>query len=184
MAGILTLLIFPYALWSWSFQMSYSCMFGIALFYMPIEKLFKKIIKKSYLNFLVRGLSMYTCVTIMTLPFVIRMFGVFPTYGLFANILFLPILTLAFCVSVFAVVTWMGHVLLYPVDLLLTGLHSVMSSMSGWWGSQIHLSNGGMWWLAYFVAMICFSRFLFVRPLYKYSVAGLLIGVYLIGFLV
>ena len=191
MAGIATLLIFPYALSSWSFQLSYVCMLGIALFYMPTERLLKRtLIKKTpnWVNtcqmFLIRGVSMYVAVNIAIFPLLVKMFGVFPTYGLICNLIFVPILALSFCISLVALLTWVGQILLYPVDWLVTFVRLGMGEITSWWGAQIHISNGGAWFLAYLVAMILTTRFVFVRPLYKYCAAGALFGVYLIGFLV
>jgi len=115
-AAIITLVLWPHALWSWSFQLSYACMFGIAWFYLPFERFFEKYLSiKNAPNWVDRvqdgfwaTVNMYLCATIGTFPLLVSMFGMVATYGLLTNLILLPILALGFQISLFALCTWVG----------------------------------------------------------------------------
>jgi len=188
-AGILTLVLFPYALWSWSFQLSYVCMLGIVFFYRPFENILKKtLIKnapgfiKSIQLFFIKGLTFYACITITILPLIIKYYGAFPVFGMVSNLFLLPILILSFQGVVLALVTWVGQVLLYPIRYLLDFVKVTANTMAKIPFASVPISNGGYWFLFYFLGLILCSRFVFLRKQYKYSAAALLFGVYLLGF--
>ena len=181
-AMIITLLIFPYALWAWSFQLSYACMFGIAFFYQPIQNLLKRKLKIP--RFFINGMAIYFCVTISTLPLVIMYFNAIPVFGLVTNLFFLPILVLGFKMSVIALTTWLGGSLLYVVNKLVALVRIGTNAIARIPFAQIHVSNDGYWFLVYFLALILCSRFIFIRPLYKYPAATMLFGIYFISLFV
>ena len=134
--------------------------------------------------FFIKGLSMYFCVTITTLPLLVKMFGMLPTYAILGNLFFLPILTMAFCISLVALVTWVGQIFLYPIEHALRVLNILLGKIADARGSVIYLNNGGAFFLAYLVALFLMSRFVFVRPIYKYATAILFFCIYAVGFFV
>jgi hypothetical protein len=123
-------------------------------------------------------------VTVATFPFVIKYFGAFPVFGLIANLVFVPVLSFSFQVAVFAVVTWVGKFLMPPIHYLVEFVRLGTQAIASIPFAQIRASNDGYWFLAYFLALILCSRFIFLKPVYKYSAAGVLFVIYLIGFFV
>ena len=190
-AAIITLLIFPNAITSVSFQLSYGCMLGIALYYRPIEKFLRRSIHPraplwlcKIQSFFIKGTTMYATTMIFTLPLIIKYFGFVPTYGVLSDLFFLPLMILAFQGGVIALLTWVGQPLFYPVNWFLDAVRWGTNTLASMPGAVINVTNGGYWFLFYIIAFVVLSRFVFLRPLYKNTAAGLLLGVYFIGFLV
>ena len=190
-AGILTLLVFPHALWSWSFTLSYACMFGIALFYQPINKRLEKLIIPRSPNWLewcqrkILGfIAIYFCVMLATWPMLIKYFGYFPIFGIVTSVVFMPILVLAFQLSIIALVTWAGQIFLYVVDPLATFVVAGTRMIAKIPFATIDATNGGYWFLFYLVGLILCTRFVFAPPKIRYSCALALFAVYTIGFFV
>ncbi|MDR0462478.1 MAG: ComEC/Rec2 family competence protein [Christensenellaceae bacterium] len=191
MAGILTLLIFPYAILSISFQLSYTCMLGIAILYRPIENLLKRtIIQKAprsvmaVQTWVIKAVTMCLCADISLFPLIVKYFKAVPVFSLFGNLIILPLLILAFQVAVISLVTWVGFFLLYPIEYLLVAVRWMMSLTSRVPFARMHLSNGGAWFLSYFLAIILMSRFVFLPRKYKYPTVAVLLCVYTVGFFV
>jgi len=172
-AVILTLIIWPHALWSWSFQLSYMCMFGIALFYPAFEKLKIPAI-----------VNMYLCATLGTFPLLVSMFGMFPTYGLIVNIVLLPILSVGFQISMFAICTWVGKILLYPLDpfigFVIWGCKLVLRAPL----ATIYLTNGGIFTLFFYAGLILCTRFINIKKPIRIAAIISCFTLYSIGFLV
>jgi len=172
LAAIIILLWQPHALLSVSFQFSFACMLGLALFMLPFTNFFEKYVKHKRLS---QALAIDLSTTIMVIPLMISYFGFVSLIGLFMNVVFLPVLIIAFKVCVVAVFTWVAFPLLYIVNIALD-----MAIAMIWWMAQlpfahIRVGGGGYWFLLYFVGLIFTSRFIFLRPRYKYSVATILI---------
>jgi competence protein ComEC len=190
-AGILTLIFFPHALWSWSFQLSYACMFGIALFYTPINGALEKLIiphSPNWLEWIQRKIlgfiAIYFCVLITTWPFLIKYFGSIPVFGIITSVIFMPILVLAFQMGIIALVTWVGQFLLYAADPFVTFVRAGVNWISHIPFAQINASNDGWWLLFYLTGIILCTRFVFAPKKIRYSAALCLFAVYMIGFFV
>jgi ComEC/Rec2-related protein len=173
LSAIITLVIWPHALWSWSFQLSYACMFGIALFYAPLEKLRIWAI-----------VNMYLCATIGTFPLLVSMFGMVPTYGLLTNILLLPILAIGFQISMFSICTWVGQILLYPLNPFMTFVIWACKVIWRLPGAVTYLTNGAFFNLFFFVGLIFCTRFINLKKPIKIAAAITCFTLYSIGFLV
>lgn len=191
-AAIITLILFPYALWSWSFHLSYACMFGIALFADPIDKALRRTlipnaprwIYKTQM-FFIKGFKYHLCVTITTLPLVITYFNAVPIFGVITSLFFMPILLLAFKVAVIALLTWVGGSLLWLMNLPITAVRVWTNAVADIPFATIQVSHsGGLLMLAFFVGLLFCTRFIFLPPKYKFPIAGVLFAVYLIGFFV
>jgi len=173
LSAILILILFPYSLLSASFQFSFACMLGIALFNLPFMNLFKKLPK-----WLARALSMYCATFLACLPLMIRYFGFVSLLGAVTNVLFLPLMCLAFQVCFVALFTWIPFPLLYIVNIALDAIISTTHWLASLPFSHITVSGGGCWFLLYFVGLIFTTRFIFLRKRYKYSIATVFIMVY------
>ena len=190
-AGIVTLLLFPYALMSVSFQLSYACMAGIALFMRPTTDLLQKTIHprapravRAVQNFLIKGTALYWCTTVLTLPIIIKYFGYVPVFGIISNLLILPVLVLCFQVVVIAVATWVGGPLLYAANYLIDYVRWGAYTLARVPGAVIHAANGGYWFLFFFISCILMTRFVFLPRRIKYAAAAVFMCLYMIGFLV
>jgi len=188
-AGAITLVVFPYAILSPSFQMSYSCMAGIAFFYKPIEKFLQRTIHPHAPNWLewvqrwiISGATICLCADITLLPWLVRYFGYYPTLGIFANLLFLPLIVLCFQIAVVSFVTQIGFFMLYPIDYLITFVRNGVDWVASSPFAKIALQNETWWCLCYFMAIIFSSRFIFMRRIYKYPIAIIFILAYCISF--
>jgi len=190
-AAIIILILFPHALWSASFQLSFACMYGIALFSRPVGQGLERITPFAKVKWLkgfrkgyIKGINLYTTTAITTFPFLIYYFGNFPAIGLFANVLLLPFIILAFQMSVIALFTWVGFPLLWVVDWIVI----VCLRIADWFASidflRLYISTTGAWYLFYFVGLVFLSRFVFMKRLHKYIVASLLFSVYLVSILI
>jgi ComEC/Rec2-related protein len=171
MAAIITLLLFPYAVFGASFQMSYACMFGLAFLFKPYKKVFR-----------FDPITLWAVCTVSMFPLLIKYFGFIPLYGLIGSIIVLPLIVLAFQAAFIALVTRAAFFLLYPADYLCILVRIFTNFIADLPYAQITLSNN--WGIIYYAALVMFSRFVFLRKRIKYPIAVMLMIVYIIGFFV
>jgi len=176
LAAIVIMVLFPYSLMSVSFQFSFACMLGIALFRLPFANFFRK--KTKFPVWLSESLAMYCATFLAVLPFMLRYFGFVSLLGVFTNVLFLPLLVVAFQVSFAAVLTWIAFPLLYLVNIMIDGIVGATQWLASLPFSHITVSGGGFWFLLYFLGLILTTRFIFLRKRYKYPAAAILILIY------
>jgi len=176
LAAIVILLLFPYSLMSVSFQFTFACMLGIALFRLPFANFFIK--RARFPKWLANSLAMYFATFLAVTPLMFRYFGFVSLVGVFTNIIFLPLLILAFQISMVALVTWIAFPLLYVVNVMIDGIVGATQWLASLPFSHIAVSGGGYWFLLYLVGLIFTSRFIFLRPRYKYPVAAILILIF------
>ena len=201
LAAILVLLVCPHALVSLSFQLSFACMLGLGLFRVPVNAWLRKIfhapkeqclvglpfrdkLKHRVINFFIKGTTFYLCVTFTTFPLLVNTFGVMPVFGLFANVLLLPIIVLCFQGAVIATVTWVGLPLLYLANWGLQFVRAVVGFMGNLPFAQIYIASDGYWFLFWFVGIILLTRFVFLTKRVRYSAAALFIAVYVLSLLI
>ena len=200
LAAIIILLLFPYALFSISFQLSFACMLGLGLFRLPINNWLRKTFKlpkvgdyhpdkwvrlrHKFNDFWVDGVAVYFSVTITTMPLVIKTFGAMPVFGLFANLILLPVMVVCFLASIIAVVTWVAFPVLYVVNLGLRFVRITADWISNLPFAQIFVTSNGCWFLLYLAGVILLTRFVFMGKRLKYSAAALFIAVYVVSLLI
>ena len=205
LAGIIIMIIWPYAILAWSFQLSFACLVGIALFSKPTDAWLRKIIpggKKGslkgvdgsggYLTYsskdsgfvsnlreaTINSTMLYVVTTITTFPLLISYFSYFPIIGLVANILLLPLLIVAFQLGVIAITTYIGYPLLYLADWIVFAIVRTSDWLASIpWGSVTIYSTGAEYML-YFAGLVALSRFTFIKKRYRYISAGVLFGLY------
>ena len=180
LAGIVVLVLFPFSINSASFQLSFACMLGIALFALPLSNFFEK--KAKLPHWLASAFSMYFATFLGCLPLMIKYFGFVSVVGVFTNLLFLPLMVLAFQISFLAVVTWVAFPLLYVVNIVLDVVISVTQWIASLPFSYVSLAGGGgYWFLLYYVGLVLATRFIFFRGRWKYSAAAILILIYAVS---
>lgn len=180
---IAVLILFPYSIQALSFQLSFGCMFGIALFYKPISTRLQRwiIVPKSFekfKNWIVAAVTMYFSTSLVTFPFFIRTFGFYPVVSVFANLLLLPIMVLAFQMAVIALVTYVGFPLLYVADIMIRFVLNISHSLANASWAQISVSLEGMWMWFYFFGLVLMSRFVFIKNKYRYPIAVFMISIF------
>jgi len=176
LAAIVILVLFPHALMSVSFQFSFACMLGIALFRLPYANFFRR--KAKLPMWLSNSLAMYLATFLAVLPLMLRYFGFVSVVGVFTNVLFLPLLILAFQVSALAVLTWIAFPLLYVINIMLDGIVGATQWLASLPFASFDISGGGYWFLLYFLGLILTTRFIFLRKRYKFPAAAILILLY------
>ena len=191
-AALLTLIMFPFAIYSWSFQLSYACVFGIALFGKPLDRAVTNLIRRAKLPtwfdrimiYLSKGLTMYVCVTAATFPLLIMYFGYFATFGIVTNMLFLPLMVFAFILGMFAIASWVGQFLLAIPNALIEFCRMGTAALTRVPGALVNLHNSGPWFIFFLLAVTALSSFIFIKPKYKFAAASVLFVIYSIGFFV
>ena len=180
LAGVISLVIFPYALMSVSFQMSYACMIGIALLYRPIDNFVRSKIGNSKPSRYVSAIiAIDLATTIAIFPVMLRFFGFYSLIGVIANLFLLAVIVLAFQLAVIAVFTVIGFPLLWLTDLLLHGVTMGINFIASHpWGVLRTGTQEGYFYLIYFAGLILLSRFVFIKPIYKYMVAATCFVIY------
>lgn len=198
LAGILILLLFPYSIYSVSFQLSFACMFGIGLFFLPIKEFLESRLSndtrwseqthaswrmretKAFITkWMSMGVAMYVCTTIACLPFMIKYFGMVSIAGLLANVLLLPFISLAFQVCVVVLVAWVAFPVLYLLNPIVDVTLAVVRWIADLPFSNLYISGGGGdALLLYLIGIVFMTRFVFLRRKVKYSVATVFVAAY------
>jgi ComEC/Rec2-related protein len=172
LAAIIILILFPYSLLSASFLLSFACVFGIILYY----DFFKKYLYNS-------AVAMYLAVTIATLPLMFYYFGYLSVFGIVAAVVLLPILVFAFYVGLLSVLTLISGALLFTVDPLLSFVQKVTTAIANMPVSKISISNQNYAFVFYYVALIIFSRFVFLKKPWRWGIGLLAFACYFITFM-
>ncbi len=159
-AGIVAFVLNPLSIFDISFLMSFACAFGIVLFMKPISQALQKIVVN-------KKVADAMAVTISTLVALIMIsaffFKNFNFISLIANLILIPIFTVAFSI-VFVVamlsmiIPHIGYVLL-PLNYIFDLINVLASLLGGFWFAN--LSTTGINFLAvplYFLLLFMISR--------------------------
>ena len=169
LAAVVILLIYPYALVSVSFLLSFTCVLGIYLWYDAIYKVIPT-----------KAVAMYVAVTLGSLPFVVYFFGAVPLFGIIANVILVPLLLVAFYMGMFAVSTFVCGAVLWLVEPLLNFVRWITAAMEKIPWATIHVSHNLLAVLVYLGASLLLSRFIFIRPKIKYPLVIAMFTCYLV----
>ena len=101
-AGIILLIIKPFNLFDISFLLSFSAVAGIAVFYGDIRMAFLKTNKSG--DFVSSSLALSLSANSLLLPVIVNAFNVFALYFCIANLIVLPVVSLAFIMLILSVV--------------------------------------------------------------------------------
>lgn len=94
LAALLILLFSPWQWYSWGFRLSFGACAGLGLFSGSFKRLFQKI--KIRPKFLQTYLAGYFSVQLFLFPLQMEVAGFFPVWGIFFNLLFVPVLPVFF----------------------------------------------------------------------------------------
>ncbi len=169
LSAVIILIIFPYALVSASFLLSFSCLLGI---YFWFDALHRKIPVKS--------IAMYLSVTFGSFPFFVYFFGGELIFGVVSSVALVPLLVVSFYCGMFAVVTSIGGAVLYLAEPLLSLVRWVANGMARLPCSIIPIKQNIPAILVYLLAAMILSRFVFLKPKTKYVLSAVLFTCYLV----
>ncbi len=168
LTAIIILIIYPYALVSASFLLSFSCVLGIHLWYQTIFKVLPS-----------SAVAMYVAVTLGSFPFVVYFFGSVSLLGLIANVVLVPLLMFAFYLSMLAVGTFICGVVMWLVEPILNLVIWVTSAIGEITWATLPITHGVTAIIVYYLATLLLSRFVFVKPQIKYPLAVVMFTCYL-----
>ncbi len=169
LAAVLILLIYPYALVSVSFLLSFSCVLGIYLWYQSLLRVVPS-----------KALAMYVAVTLGSFPFQVYFFGAMPLLGLVANVILVPMLVVSFYLGMFAVSTFACGAVLWLVNPLLDFVRWITTSIGQLSWTTLTVSHGLPAVFIYLLASLVLSRFIFLQPKVKYPLVAVLFSCYLV----
>ena len=169
LAVVVILIIYPYALVSASFLLSFACVLGIYLWYQNILR----VIPSS-------AVAMYLAVTLCSFPFMVYFFEAVPLLAIVANVVLVPLLMFAFYLGFFTVVTFICGAALWLAEPVLNFVRWVVSAVGDLSWATLPLSHGLPAVFIFLAGTLILSRFVFLQPKVKYPVAGMLFTCYLI----
>ncbi|MBR2969626.1 MAG: ComEC/Rec2 family competence protein [Clostridia bacterium] len=119
LAGIVVFLINPLSVFDISFLMSFSCAFGIALFYKPFRK---GLLAMRCTKAIAESLAMSLATTLILVFIMAYYFQTLNVISIFANIIIIPIFTIgfviAFIVALLSLIIPIVGYILYPVNFI------------------------------------------------------------------
>ena len=169
LAVVIILIIYPYALVSASFLLSFACVLGTYLWYQTFLRAIPS-----------EPVSMYLAVTLSSFPFLVYFFGSVPVLAIVANVVLVPLLMFAFYLGFFTCVTFVCGAFLWLAEPVLNLVRWVMSGIGKLSWAMLPLNHGLLAVFVFLIATIICSRFVFLKPKIKYTVAGVLFTCYLI----
>ena len=162
LTAFLMLLYRPFYLFEVGFQLSFTAVFSILLFYPSLYGLLK--LRNPAVRYVWSVLCLSFSAQLGTLPLVLYHFGAFPTYFLAANLIVAPLAFLILLVALFVLllssVPLLGHCLVWLLHFFLLQLNRSMSWIHGLYGAQftsLHISS-----------LQLFLSFLFLFSIYVY----------------
>jgi len=169
LAAVIILLIYPYALVSVSFLLSFSCVLGIYLWYQTFYRVIAS-----------KAVAMYVAVMLGSFPFMVYFFGSVPVLGLVANVILVPLLVLSFYLGMFAVSTFVCGAVLWVAEPLLNFVRWITTAIGQLPWATIPVSHSLIAVFVYLLAALVLSRFIFLKPKIKYPLVVALFTCYLV----
>ncbi|MCM1404050.1 MAG: ComEC/Rec2 family competence protein [Prevotella sp.] len=169
LAAVIILMLFPYALVSVSFLLSFSCVLGINLWYQCVLRVTTS-----------KLVALYVAVTLGSFPFLVYFFGSVPVLGIVANVILVPLLVASFYLGMFAVSTFACGAVLWLAEPMLNFVRWVTNAMGQLSWATLTVSHNFVAILIYLCASLVLSRFVFLRPKIKYPLVAVLFGCYLL----
>lgn len=168
-SGLVLLLVRPLYAFDIGFQLSFGCVIGIAIFYRSVYSFLRKPIKKFILpNWIAKPVSVSISSQFLILPVLINYFDGVSFLSLFANLIIIPIFTVAFTAAFIAtplVFIWSGFGnIFWFSNLLLTSIKTIASWVaSQTWSIIPHFKFAFAAFVNFFALMFVSSRLFFAR---------------------
>lgn len=185
LAAVIILLISPITFFSLSFIMSVSAVFGIILFYKPINAFLMGKSDNKFRKFVAGSISLSISANTFLLPLCINVFGTVSIYLIVANLLILPLVTITyaylFAASVLsAIFPGLGFLFLI-INYIIEVIRIIAVNLSLLPYAVLSASNLGVFTLSYILIMAIMSRFVLISKYNKLAciVALTVAGVFL-----
>ncbi len=169
LAAVIILLLYPYALVSVSFWLSFSCVLGIYLWYQNLYRVIPS-----------QWVALYGAVTLGSFPFQVYFFGAVPLLGIVTNVILVSLLVLSFYLGMFAVSTFVCGAVLWLAEPLLNFVRWVSNAIGQLPWATLTVSHNFFAVLVYLCASLVLSRFIFLKPKIKYPLVAALFTCYLV----
>lgn len=174
---IIILIIWPMSILDAGFLMSFACVFGIAFFCNPILDFLKKWLKCP--NWLASGLAMTISSQIGIYPIMAQYFNSFSVYSLIANIVVVPVFSLAYTLLFASLLI----VMVFPFMAFILKISAIPMSFVYWFPSlfvylpfaSVYVFEMNAFMVLYYVVMCVVSSFVFVKDKLRLAVNGVLI---------
>lgn len=184
-AAIIIMVIWPYAVLAWSFQLSFACLMGIALFARPVTRGLDKILPnpkskqgQAAKKYLVRSAMLDIATMFTTAPLIISFFSHFPLIGLVANTVVLPLLVFSFQLGLVATLSWVLFPLLYLADWIIWFALQMATWMANISWAQFSIYGGTWVHFIYFAGLVFLSRFIFLKPKTRIALSATAFAIY------
>lgn len=164
LAGTIWLLLSPDSLFQPGYQLSFAATFGILTIY-PVLDRFQPVLPNRFMSYFLSNLvsSLYLSFTglICTLPIILYYFGSISIFGLIANLVAVPVMTLAMWCFFMAIISTTIFPLLTPAAIFLSKLMlnillatANFSFVIPWNNIMAHAMSAGML-IVFSTALIC-----------------------------
>lgn len=167
LAGLILLLSKPLYAFDIGFQLSFGCVIGIAIFYKSVYSFLRRPIKKFVLpNFVAKPLAVSFSAQFLILPVLINYFDGVSFLSIFANLIIIPIFTVAFTAAFIAtpltlISNFFGNIFWFS-NLLLTAIKEIASWIAlQTWSIIPHFKFAYAAFVSFFALMFVSSRLFF-----------------------
>ncbi|MBR2966658.1 MAG: ComEC/Rec2 family competence protein [Clostridia bacterium] len=120
-AVVVILLAQPLYLFDVGFQLSVLSVYGIATLFFAFQRRVKNV-KNAFLKWLLATVGMSACCSVSTFFVSCYYFGQASLVGVLTNIVAIPLVTVVFVASIFAMLPWVFHYVLFVVDYVLVAV--------------------------------------------------------------
>ncbi|MDR0975921.1 MAG: ComEC/Rec2 family competence protein [Christensenellaceae bacterium] len=168
------LCVMPYSIASVSFQLSVVCVFGIAVFMMPIEKFLERgvrnsgVVVKKLADFIIGPTAIYVAAMTALFPLLLYYFGYVSVVGLFANIILLPLISIAFVLSVLTILVWVSGFALWLFNPIITLILNASAAFAELPFAWLEIAPPAVSMIFYYLAILSISSIIFIKRRTRY----------------
>lgn len=151
----------PWKLWDAGFLLSFSAVLALGLVVPLLQTYIEPFRKGKVRWYLANSILSGIVLQLITGPVVIYFFYDFPVYGIFLNLLVIPLMTpLVFCgfagILLSMVSPWLGRLVLLPCDWILKGFDALCTYVEQLPGSVWHVGAIRLWEIGiYYGILVC-----------------------------
>ncbi len=172
LSGLLILLISPVQLFSLGFQLSFVCIFAMITLVPYLNHWLKAIRVPSVIAYPV---SVTICVTVLTYPVIANIFGEIALYGVFGNLIAVPLYSLAYVLlfvfgSLVALIPALGFLLAVPQIFMHFGNIS-LGAIGKLPLATVWAFSDGYWSLLLLLLLAFLVKFVWLKPQLKSAIA-------------
>ena len=121
-SALFILFLTPFTLFDAGFQLSFLSVFGIATLHAPVMRRLARRKINRFVRYFLNALFLSMSCSLATLFTLAVTFAQVPLLGVFVNLFAIPLITVVFVLSVFAMLPWVLHYLLVPTGKILVAL--------------------------------------------------------------